>query len=55
MVQAMKKNNLQVSFCEIEFDYGHDSFLVPNPPLSQLVSGFLDKELRSVTPSHYFL
>lgn len=55
MVQAMKKNNLQVSFCEIEFDYGHDSFLVPNPPLSQLISGFLDKKLRSVTPPRYCL
>jgi homoserine O-acetyltransferase len=53
MVQAMKKNNLQVSFCEIEFDYGHDSFLVPNPPLSQLISGFLDKELRNLTPPYY--
>jgi homoserine O-acetyltransferase len=55
MVQAMKKNNLQVSFCEIEFDYGHDSFLVPNPPLSQLISGFLDKELRTITPQRYCL
>ena len=55
MVQAMKKNNLHVSFCEIEFDYGHDSFLVPNPPLSQLISGFLDKELRNVTPPRYCL
>jgi homoserine O-acetyltransferase len=55
MVQAMKKNNLQVSFCEIEFDYGHDSFLVPNPPLSQLISGFLAQEYRSMTPYRYCL
>ncbi len=44
MVQAMKKNNLDVNFCEILIDYGHDSFLVKNPRLSQLISGFLDKQ-----------
>ncbi len=43
MVKAMKKNNLDVNFCEIDIDYGHDSFLVPNPKLSELISGFLDK------------
>lgn len=45
MVQAMKKNNLNVNFCEIPIDYGHDSFLVYNPRLSQLISGFLETEL----------
>jgi homoserine O-acetyltransferase len=43
MVKAMKKNRLEVNFCEINIDYGHDSFLVPNPKLSSLVSGFLGK------------
>ncbi len=47
LVQAMKKNNLQVNFCEIQIDYGHDSFLVHNPRLSQLVSSFLDKQYNS--------
>ncbi len=46
MVQAMKKNNLEVNFCEIQIDYGHDSFLVQNPRLTQLVSSFLDKQYR---------
>jgi len=48
MVQAMKKNNLYVNFCEILIDYGHDSFLVENPRLSHLVSGFLDKEYNTI-------
>lgn len=48
MVQAMKKNNLQVSFCEIDTDYGHDSFLVDNPDLSELVSGFLERQLAAI-------
>jgi homoserine O-acetyltransferase len=41
MVKAMKKNNLDVSFCEIEAEWGHDAFLLPNERLSSLVSGFL--------------
>lgn len=46
MVKAMKKNNTRVTFCEIDFDYGHDSFLVPNPKQAALVSGFLDQVHR---------
>ncbi len=42
MVTAMKKNGLDVSFCEIEAEWGHDAFLVPNPRLSALIRGFLD-------------
>ncbi|MEW6078560.1 MAG: homoserine O-acetyltransferase [Thermodesulfobacteriota bacterium] len=42
MVTAMKKNGLDVSFCEIEADWGHDAFLIPNPRLSALIKGFLD-------------
>jgi len=48
MVQAMKKNNLDVTFCEILIDYGHDSFLVHNPRLSQLISSFLDNQFQAV-------
>ncbi|WP_461833629.1 homoserine O-acetyltransferase MetX [Desulfothermus sp.] len=43
MVKAMKKNGIEVNFCEIQIDYGHDSFLVPNPKLSSLVKAFLEK------------
>ena len=42
MVTAMKKNGLDVSFCEIEADCGHDAFLIPNPRLSALIKGFLE-------------
>ena len=41
MVTAMKKNNLDVSFCEIEAQWGHDAFLLPNEKLDQLMAGFL--------------
>jgi homoserine O-acetyltransferase len=46
MVKAMKKNNIMVTFCEIDIDYGHDSFLVHNPKQAALVSGFLDQVHR---------
>jgi homoserine O-acetyltransferase/O-succinyltransferase len=43
MVKAMKKNQLDVSFCEIEAEWGHDAFLLPNERLSKLIQGFLDR------------
>jgi homoserine O-acetyltransferase len=50
LVQAMKKSNLEVNFCEIQIDYGHDSFLVQNPRLAQLISSFLDRQHREWRP-----
>jgi homoserine O-acetyltransferase len=43
IVQAMKKNGLDVSFCEIEADWGHDAFLLADEQLTKLVRGFLDR------------
>jgi homoserine O-acetyltransferase len=42
LVQALKRANLDVSFCEIEADCGHDAFLIPDARLGKLVGGFLD-------------
>ena len=42
MVQALKKNNLDVSFCEIEADWGHDAFLLPSERLTNLIKNFLE-------------
>ncbi len=41
MVKAMKKNNLDVSFCEIDAQWGHDAFLLPDPRLDNMIKGFL--------------
>ncbi len=43
MVQGMKKNGLDVSFCEIDAQWGHDAFLLPNERLTALVRGFLER------------
>ena len=48
MVKSMKKNNLDVSFCEIEAEWGHDAFLLPNERLSALIKGFLDNNFAEV-------
>ncbi len=42
MVTAMKKNRLNVSFCEIKAECGHDAFLLPIERLSALMKGFLE-------------
>jgi len=43
MVKAMKKNGLDVSFCEIEARWGHDAFLISNQRLTALIRGFLER------------
>jgi len=43
MVQSMKKTGLDVSFCEIDAEWGHDAFLLPSDRLTALVRGFLER------------
>jgi homoserine O-acetyltransferase len=43
MVKAMKKNGLDVSFCEIQAEWGHDAFLLPNERLTSVIRGFLER------------
>ncbi len=43
IVSALKKNGSDVSFCEIEAQWGHDAFLLPNERLHSLISGFLER------------
>ncbi len=50
MVKAMKKNNINVSFCEIEAEWGHDAFLLPNPRLADMLSGFLERMTKEYQP-----
>jgi homoserine O-acetyltransferase len=48
MVKAMKKNGLDVSFCEIEAEWGHDAFLLPNERLNSLIRGFLERVSKEI-------
>ena len=39
----MKLAGRDVSFCEIDTDFGHDSFLLAHEQLTRLLSGFLKR------------
>ena len=41
VVQALNANAANVSFCEIETDKGHDSFLLNEPEFFDVLNGFL--------------
>jgi len=41
LVRLLKKNSIDVSFCEIQADSGHDGFLIPSRRLTDLLAGFL--------------
>jgi homoserine O-acetyltransferase/O-succinyltransferase len=43
IVKALKKNGRDVSFCEIEAEWGHDAFLIPGGRLPILIRGFLER------------
>jgi homoserine O-acetyltransferase len=49
IVKALKKNGLDVSFCEIEAEWGHDAFLLSSERLSVLIRGFLDRVSNQTT------
>ncbi|MCS3924150.1 homoserine O-acetyltransferase MetX [Methanosalsum natronophilum] len=42
ILMAMNANNLDVTYREIESNYGHDAFLLESGQLSYIISGFLD-------------
>jgi homoserine O-acetyltransferase len=48
IVRALKKNGLDVSFCEIEAEWGHDAFLLPSERLTELIKGFLDRVYHEI-------
>ncbi|MBI5582427.1 MAG: homoserine O-acetyltransferase [Deltaproteobacteria bacterium] len=48
IVSALKKNGRDVSFLEIEAEWGHDAFLLPSERLTALLQGFLDRVYREL-------
>ena len=63
IVKALKKTGRDVSFCEIEAEFGHDSFLLAHEQLTRLISGFLNgvvsgqkggAPVRGAEPEHAF-
>ncbi|WP_243361870.1 homoserine O-acetyltransferase MetX [Fundidesulfovibrio terrae] len=48
LVQALKRAGKDVSFCEIEAQWGHDAFLLDSPRLAGLISGHLERTRRDM-------
>ena len=42
IVKSLKSNGIEVSFVEIDIDYGHDSFLIECQDLKDVVFNFLN-------------
>ncbi len=48
IVKALKKNRLDVSFCEIESTLGHDAFLLYDNRLNKMLKGFLSSVYNGI-------
>ncbi|MGB2599108.1 MAG: homoserine O-acetyltransferase [Candidatus Omnitrophota bacterium] len=46
VVKALKMNGIDVTYCEISTDYGHDAFLIEFDEETKLVKHFLDKTFK---------
>lgn len=46
ITRALIKNQIEVSFCEIESSYGHDAFLLEIDTLGEMVSSFLSNVMQ---------
>jgi homoserine O-acetyltransferase len=55
IVCALQANGVTASFCEIHSDYGHDAFLVENPPMAQVLGDFLCRVHDRVRRGRLFL
>jgi len=46
IVRALKKNNAEVTYALVDAPYGHDSFLLPNSTLEEMIVNFLAQNYR---------
>ena len=51
IVEALIRNNKEVSYCHLEIGTGHDAFLTHIDDLSRLVGGFLCTRQPQITPA----
>ena len=51
IVSALRGRNIDVAFCELAADYGHDSFLLENKQQTDMVRGFLRSVEQDVVPA----
>jgi len=54
IVSALRRNNIDVSYAEIQSDYGHDAFLLEVDMLTRLIVNFLEyADPRKVPADEY--
>jgi homoserine O-acetyltransferase len=46
LVRLLKRANISVTYVNLDTEYGHDSFLIENPPFANLVRDFLEHGLH---------
>ena len=49
IVNALRRRNHDVAYCELDSNYGHDAFLVEVEQQAELVRGFLSKTFKDVS------
>ncbi len=49
-VSALRSRNIDVAFCELTSNYGHDAFLLETKEQSEMVAGFLTSVSRDSAP-----
>ena len=47
LVRQLKRAGVAVTYLNLESEYGHDSFLIDNPPFAEVVRHFLNGELAA--------
>lgn len=48
VVRALQANGAEVTFCELQSEYGHDAFLLDDPELIDMIRQFLHHQLARV-------
>jgi len=48
IVKALKMNGIDVTYCEISSDYGHDAFLLKSPEETKLIRHFLQNTHKKI-------
>ena len=47
-MKALRNNNIEVSYCNIESEFGHDAFLLETETLGELINGFLKSRSKEM-------
>ena len=53
LVRQLKRENIPVTYVNLDTPYGHDSFLIENPAFADIVNHFLDNEYRQAGSIHH--